>query len=137
MIQINGKQQQALSASGSSGWYLAWRRLTSAVPVSTLLQTSPTCSDELFTDARVVVEGILWHVHRAMLAAAGPILKHASYVGAHAPKSNPHACGCIVQYLCVPLRICSQTFRLTIQKARENRRCHAPRIARSVYVSSA
>ncbi|DBB14120.1 TPA: hypothetical protein ACH3X3_001072 [Trebouxia sp. C0006] len=37
-------------------------------------------TDELFTDARVVVEGRVWHVHRAMLAPASPILKDASHV---------------------------------------------------------
>jgi len=40
-------------------------------------------TDELFTDARVVVEGRVWHVHRAMLASASPILKDAFLCGEH------------------------------------------------------
>ncbi len=45
-------------------------------------------TDELFTDARVVVEGRVWHVHRAMLAPASPILKDASYVVSTCPQQH-------------------------------------------------
>ena len=45
-------------------------------------------TDELFTDARVVVEGRVWHVHRAMLAPASPILKDASHVVSTCPQQH-------------------------------------------------
>jgi len=45
-------------------------------------------TDELFTDARVVVEGRVWHVHRAMLASASPILKDAFLCGEHMPSTT-------------------------------------------------
>ena len=45
-------------------------------------------ADELFTDARIVVEGRVWHVHRAILASASPILKEAFLCGEHMPSTT-------------------------------------------------
>lgn len=44
--------------------------------------------EELFTDATVAVQGRVWHVHRAILASATPILKNAFLCGT--PQFLPH-----------------------------------------------
>ena len=48
-----------------------------AADINTIFQ------EELFTDATVGVEGKLWHVHRAILASASPVLKDFFLWGIH------------------------------------------------------
>ena len=96
MLQMS-KQQQAFSASGSSWWHQAWRppdlscaRFNIAANITNMF------TDELFTDAKVVVEGRVWHVHRAMLASASPILKDAFLCGEHmTPTTLCHVHKCV------------------------------------------
>ncbi len=63
---------------------LSCSRYDMAADINTIFQ------EELFTDATVAAQGRVWHVHRAILASASPILKQAFLCGTPPiSKSNP------------------------------------------------